>query len=211
MEGYYLMSLETWQSLDIGTMGWGDDSLYWALFGCIGVLCRAIAGRCLCRRWHWPARTWQGRIILLYHRSELYWFCKNKNKKSIKASPKCCKYPTSMAQPPIPDENFWAPAPQHPNPAPPLCKARSLYSLGMCHRMPVIKTRSRTRSFWVWDQNILIRVVVIWFGVAYLETQHTETRWETLTHAGKNMTRIYCVVVTRDERAKGSEVKSWSS
>ena len=24
-----------------------------------------------------------------------------------------------------------------------------------------------------------------------VETQHTETRWETLTHAGKNMTGIY--------------------
>jgi len=36
-----------------------------------------------------------------------------------------------------------------------------------------------------------------------VETQRTETRWETLTHAGKNMTGIYCVVVTSDERAKG--------
>ena len=35
-----------------------------------------------------------------------------------------------------------------------------------------------------------------------VETQRTETRWETLTHAGKNMTGIYCVV-TSDERAKG--------
>ena len=38
-----------------------------------------------------------------------------------------------------------------------------------------------------------------------VETQRTETRWETLTHTGKNMTRIYCVVVMRDERAKGKE------
>ena len=38
-----------------------------------------------------------------------------------------------------------------------------------------------------------------------LETQRTETCWETLTHTGKNMTGIYCVVVMRDERAKGKE------
>ena len=38
-----------------------------------------------------------------------------------------------------------------------------------------------------------------------METQRTETRWETLTHTGKNMTEIYCVVVMRDERAKGKE------